>query len=59
MATHCGECPLFKHEDADGYGICNISSFVKNCSHMCEFELNGGTDKAIRVLRQKIKEDKL
>lgn len=58
MATHCGECPFFKYENTHGYGICDISGIVENCSHMCEFELNGGTDKAIRVLRQKIKEDK-
>lgn len=57
MVKHCGECSFFKHEDTYGYGICNISSFVKNCSHMCEFEINGGIDKVIRLLRQK-KEEK-
>lgn len=30
--THCGECPFFKWEDTDGYGICDISGFAKNCS---------------------------
>ena len=93
MATYCGdECPFFKHEDIDGYGICDISGFAKNCSMECPFcmfdELTNiqavkvlhhaqkwrrgakigmpppvllglAIDKAIRVLRQKIKEEKV
>lgn len=35
--THCGECPFFKYEDIDGYGICDISGFAKNCSLECSF----------------------
>ena len=91
MATHCGECPFFKYEDTDGYGICDISGFAKNCSLECSFDgfdqltneqaikvlhhaqkwrrgakvcllspalLGLAIDKAIRVLRQKIKEEK-
>ena len=90
MATHCGECPFFKHEDTDGYGICDINRF-KKYSLKCTFEwldqltnkqavkvlhhsqkwrrgakigmpppalLGLAIDTAIRVLRQKIKEDK-
>ena len=89
--THCGECPFFKYEDTDGYGICDMSGFAKNCSDVCAFNgqdnltyrqavkvlhhaqkwrrgakigmpppalLGLAIDKAIRVLRQKIKEEK-
>lgn len=92
MTTYCGECPFFKYEDTDGYGICDISGFAENCSMECSFcmfdELTNkqavkvlhhtqkwrrgakigmpppallglAIDKAIRVLRQKIKKDKL
>lgn len=92
MATYCGECPFFKYEDTDGYGICDISGLEENCSNVCEFDLRDkltnkqavkvlhhtqkwrrgakigmpppallglAIDTAIRVLRQKIKEDKL
>ena len=92
MATHCGECPFFKYEDIDGYGICDISGLAKNCSlecSLCTFDeltkeqavkvlhhaqkgrrgakigmpppalLGLAIDKAIRVLRQKIKEEKV
>ena len=91
MATYCGECPFFKYEDTDGYGICDISGFKKNCSNVCEFDLRDqltniqavkvlhhtqkwrrgekigmpppallglAIDTSIRVLRQKIKEEK-
>lgn len=91
MATYCGECPFFKYEDTDGYGICDIGGFAENCSNVCEFDcrdkltnkqavkvlhhaqkwrrgakigmpppplLGLAIDKAIRVFRQKIKEDK-
>lgn len=84
--TYCGECPFFKYEDIDGYGICDISGFAENCSMECHFVwltkeqavkvlhhtqkwrrgakigmpppalLGLAIDKAIRVLRQKIKE---
>lgn len=92
MATYCGECPFFKYEDTDGYGICDISGFSKNCSLECSFcmfdqltnkqavkvlhhtqkwrrgekigmpppsLLGLAIDAAIRVLRQKIKEEKV
>ena len=91
MATYCGECPSFKYEDTDGYGICDISGSKSNCSLVCDFDKQGeltneqaikvlhhaqkwrrgakigmpppallglAIDKAIRVLRQKIKEEK-
>ena len=91
MATHCGECPFFKYEDTDGYGICDIIGIKSNCSLVCAFEkqceltdmqsvkvlhhaqkwrrgakmgmpppdlLGLAIDTAIRVLRQKIKEEK-
>ena len=91
MATYCGECPFFKYEDTDGYGICDISGFAKNCSLECSFcmfdeltkeqavkvlhytqkwrrgakigmpppaLLGLAIDTGIRVLRQKIKEEK-
>ena len=91
MATYSGECPFFKHEDIDGYGICDIGGFANNCSMECSFVyldqltkeqaikvlhhtqkwrrgakigmpppalLGLAIDTAIRVLRQKIKEDK-
>ena len=37
MATYCGECPFFKYEDTDGYGICDISGFTEKCSTECSF----------------------
>lgn len=90
--TYCGECPFFKWEDTDGYGICDISGFAENCSMECSFcvfdeltkeqavkvlhhtqkwrrgekigmpppaLLGLAIDKSIRVLRQKIKEEKV
>lgn len=92
MDTYCGECPFFKWEDTDGYGICDISGFAKNCSLECSFVWLGyltdrqavkvlhhaqkwrrgakigmpppallglAIDTGIRVLRQKIKEEKV
>ena len=89
--TYCGDCPFFKYE-TNGYGICDISGFAKNCSLECSFcmfdqltniqavkvlhytqkwrrgakigmpppaLLGLAIDKAIRVLRQKIKEEKV
>ena len=52
MATYCGECPFFKYEDIDGYGICDISGFSKNCSLECSFVwLDQLTNKqAVKVL---------
>ena len=35
--TYCGECPIFKHEDADGYGFCNLSHREQRCDDMCSF----------------------
>ena len=35
--TYCGECPIFKHEDADGFGLCSLSERVKRCDDMCDF----------------------
>lgn len=90
MATYCGECPFFKYEDTDGYGICDIIGIESDCSLVCAFDgknkltnrqaikvlhhaqkwrrgakigmpppalLGLAIDTAIRVLRQKIKED--
>ena len=37
MTTYCGECPFFKYEDTDGYGICDIGGFADNCSMECSF----------------------
>lgn len=31
----CGECSFFKHEDIDGYGICNADDMKKRCSDKC------------------------
>ena len=92
MSTYCGECPFFKYEDTDGYGICDISGLEENCSDVCAFNgqdnltniqavkvlhhtqkwrrgakigmpppalLGLAIDKAIRVIRQKIKEEKV
>ena len=92
MTTHCGECPFFKYEDTDGYGICDISGFESNCSLVCGYDrreqltniqavkvlhhaqkwrrgakigmpppalLGLAIDTGIRVLRQKIKEEKV
>ena len=91
MATYCGECPFFKYEDTDGYGLCDISGLEENCSMECSFDgfdqltniqavkvlhytqkwrrgakigmpppalLGLAIDTGIRVLRQKIKEEK-
>ena len=90
MNTYCGECPFFKYEDTDGYGICDIIGVESDCSLVCAFDKQGeltkrqavkilhhtqkwrrgekigmpppvllclAIDKAIRVLRLKIKED--
>lgn len=89
--TNCGECPFFKYEDTDGYGICDIIGNESNCSLVCAFDKQGeltkrqavkvlhhaqkwrrgakigmpppvllglAIDTGIRVLRQKIKEEK-
>lgn len=90
MTTYCGECPFFKYEDTDGYGICDIIGSKSICSLVCAFDKQGeltkrqavmvlhhaqkwrrgakigmpppvllglAIDTAIRVLRQKIKDD--
>ena len=94
MATYCGEeCPFFKWEDPDGYGICYLTGLVMAYTFKCSFEdglkqltkrqavkvlhhtqkwrrgekigmpppalLGLAIDKSIRVLRQKIKEEKV
>ena len=93
MATYCGECPFFKHEDIDGYGICYLTGLVMAYTFKCSFEdglkqltnkqavkvlhhtqkwrrgakigmpppalLGLAIDTGIRVLRQKIKEEKI
>ena len=38
MATYCGECPFFKYEDTDGYGLCDISGLEENCSNVCAYD---------------------
>lgn len=38
MTTYCGECPFFKYEDTDGYGICDIIGNESNCSLICAFD---------------------
>ena len=92
MATYCGECPFFKYEDTDGYGICYLTGLVMDYTFKCSFEdglrsltkeqavkvlhhaqkwrrgakigmpppdlLGLAIDTGIRVLRQKIKEEK-
>ena len=93
MATYCGEeCPFFKNEDPDGYGICYLTGLVMAYTFKCSFEdglkqltkeqavkvlhhaqkwrrgakigmpppalLGLAIDTGIRVLRQKIKEEK-
>ena len=91
MTTYCGECPFFKYEDTDGYGICDIIGIESICSLVCAFDgqnkltnrqavkvlhhaqkwrrgakigmpppvlLGLAIDTAIRVIRQKIKENK-
>lgn len=35
--SYCGECPLFRHEDTDGFGICHVSSREQRCSDICQF----------------------
>ena len=39
--VYCGECPLFKHECADGYGYCSISQCVYRCGDLCKFITDG------------------
>ena len=37
QTTYCGECPLFRYEDTDGFGICHVSSREQRCSDTCQF----------------------
>ena len=37
VGAYCGECPLFRHEDTDGFGICHVSSRWQRCSDTCQF----------------------
>lgn len=50
--THCGECPFFKYEDIDGYGICDIIGSKSICSLVCAFDKQGELTnrQAVRVL---------
>ena len=52
MTTYCGECPFFKYEDTDGYGICDIIESKSNCSLVCAFDKQDKlTDRqAVKVL---------
>ena len=93
MATYCGDCPFFKWENEDGYGICYLTGLAMAYTFKCSFEdglkqltkeqavkvlhhaqkwrrgekigmpppslLGLAIDTAIRVLRQKIKEEKV
>ena len=93
MATYCGECPFFKYEDTDGYGVCYLTDLVMAYTFKCSFEdglkqltkeqavkvlhhtqkwrrgakigmpppalIGLAIDTGIRVLRQKIKEEKV
>ena len=90
--TYCSDCPFFKWENEDGYGVCYLTGLSMNHTFKCSFEdglkqltnkqavkvlhhtqkrrrgekigmpspalLGLAIDKAIRVLRQKIKEEK-
>ena len=39
MATYCGEeCPFFKWEDPDGYGVCYLTGLVMAYTFKCSFE---------------------
>ena len=39
MATYCGEeCPFFKWEDPDEYGICYLTGLVMAYTFKCSFE---------------------
>lgn len=37
QTAYCGECPLLRFEDLDGFGICHVSSLVQRCSDTCQF----------------------
>lgn len=39
--VYCGECPLFKNEDTEGYGYCNISKRERHCGDLCRFITDG------------------
>lgn len=39
--VYCGECPFFKNEDIDGYGLCNISKRERHCGDLCRFITDG------------------
>ena len=34
---YCGECPFFKYEDMDGFGLCSLRERVQRCEDMCGF----------------------
>ena len=35
--TYCCECPVFKYEDANGYGVCSLYGRVTRCYDKCRF----------------------
>ena len=37
QTAYCGECPLLRYEDTDGFGICHVSSREQRCSDTCHF----------------------
>ena len=37
QTAYCGECPLFRYEDTDGFGVCHVSSREQRCSDICQF----------------------
>lgn len=39
--VYCGECPLFKYEDFDGIGICDICKHERHCGDICKFITDG------------------
>lgn len=54
MATYCGECPLFKYKDSDGYWICDINEcLVVDCLTKCVFRQQSELteEQAIKILQ--------
>ena len=38
MATYCGDCPFFKWENPNGYGVCYLTGLAMNHTFKCSFE---------------------
>ncbi len=56
--TYCGECPVFKYEDTDGYGLCGLSRRERRCDDMCgfltfDFDMTRGQTVKVLHLAQK------